>query len=195
MAKKYYVDEKGNVRKTKKQSKFPIVLIVIGILMMLFAGGLYAYNTYVQAQAEAAAREALEAMQSGEATEYNYIGTIEIPSVNINLPVIDSWDGDNDKLNTAPCVFSGSVEEGNLIIMAHNYTAHFGRLENTTVDSEVTLSLLDGRVFHYRVFEILEIDGSDAEAMQAGDWDLTLYTCNYSGQGRVTVRCKLVNAE
>ena len=191
MARKYYVDEKGNVRKSKKQPKYPIVLIIIGLLMILYAGGQFAYNAYIQAEAEAAAQEALNAMQSGQATDYSYLGRIDIPSIDIHLPVIDSWDNDADKLNTAPCVFSGSVDEGNLIIMAHNYKAHFGRLENITEGSEVTLSLLDGRVLTYRVTWIGEIDGSDAQAMQDGDWDLTLYTCNYSGQARITARCVL----
>lgn len=191
MAKNYYVDSRGRVKRNTKQPKYPIVLIISGLVMVLFAASLYAYNIYVQKQAETASQEALEAISSGAPTQYDYIGQIDIPSVGISLPVIDSWDGDNDKLDNAPCVFSGSAEEGNLIIMAHNYTAHFGRLENTTVDSEVYLTLLDGTVIPYTVTEISEIDGSDAAAMQAGDWDLTLYTCNYSGSGRVTVRCKL----
>jgi len=31
--------------------------------------------------------------------------------------------------------------------------------------------------------------------MAAGEWDLTLFTCNYSGQSRVTVRCEAMTAD
>lgn len=32
------------------------------------------------------------------------------------------------------------------------------------------------------------LEPTDLEGMEAGDWDMTLYTCTVGGQSRVTVR-------
>ena len=43
--------------------------------------------------------------------------------------------------------------------------------------------------FSYQVMETELLAGSAVEDMSAGEWDLPLFTCNYNGQSRVTVRC------
>ena len=48
---------------------------------------------------------------------------------------------------------------------------------------------VEGNVLSYTVAETELLDGSDVEAMEAGDWDLTLFTCTVGGKTRVTVRC------
>ena len=47
-----------------------------------------------------------------------YIGTIYIPSLDIELPVMSEWSYPSLKLS--PCRYKGSISEGNLIIAAHN---------------------------------------------------------------------------
>ena len=51
-----------------------------------------------------------------------------------------------------------------------------------------------GAQYQYQVSQIEEVNGDDAAKMEEGDWDLTLFTCTYSGRSRVTVRCKRVQA-
>ena len=48
-----------------------------------------------------------------------YIGTILIPSLDVELPIISEWSYPNLKLS--PCRYKGSIAEGNLIIASHNY--------------------------------------------------------------------------
>ena len=57
-----------------------------------------------------------------------YIGYLEIPSLEISLPVLSDWS--YPKLKLAPCRYAGSVYLNNLIIAAHNYPAHFGTLDS-----------------------------------------------------------------
>ena len=38
---------------------------------------------------------------------YNYIGIIEIPSINLKLPIISTFD--YDRLKIAPCIYYGSI--------------------------------------------------------------------------------------
>ena len=58
--------------------------------------------------------------------EYTYIGILTIPSLGIELPVQDEWSYPNLKI--APCRYAGTVADGNLIVAAHNYRSHFGRI-------------------------------------------------------------------
>ena len=48
----------------------------------------------------------------------------------------------------------------------------------------------DGNIFSYEVAEIETVGGYDIEKMEAGDWDLTLFTCTNNGKARAAVRCR-----
>ena len=48
----------------------------------------------------------------------------------------------------------------------------------------------DGNIFSYEVAEIETVGGYDIEKMEAGDWDLTLFTCTNKGKARAAVRCR-----
>ena len=56
-----------------------------------------------------------------------YIGVLELPSLGLELPVMESWSYPN--LRVAPCRYGGSAYQDDLIIAAHNYASHFGRLK------------------------------------------------------------------
>ena len=53
----------------------------------------------------------------------------------------------------------------------------------------VTFTDVDGNLFTYAVSQLEELPGTAIEQMDAGDWDLTLFTCTLGGRSRVTVRC------
>ncbi|HIX11183.1 MAG TPA: sortase, partial [Candidatus Agathobaculum pullistercoris] len=54
----------------------------------------------------------------------------------------------------------------------------------------VTFTDVDGNQFTYAVSLIEDLPGTAIEEMQAGEWDLTLFTCTLGGRSRVTVRCE-----
>lgn len=58
---------------------------------------------------------------------YDYIGTLSVPSLELELPVMAQWD--YDRLKIAPCRQFGSSRTDDLVIAAHNYQNHFGRLK------------------------------------------------------------------
>ena len=60
---------------------------------------------------------------------------------------------------------------------------------------EVRFTDTEGNAFRYTVAELETLGKYDVEEMAAGDWDLTLFTCTYGGQSRVTVRCLRVTEE
>ena len=116
----------------------------------------------------------------------DYIGVLTIPSLELELPVLSQWD--YPALKVAPCRYSGSLYQDNLIICAHNYASHFGKLKNLRVGDTAIFTDMDENVVRFRLAAQETIQPEDLEAMEAGDWDLTLFTCTVGGQSRVTVR-------
>ena len=128
-------------------------------------------------------------MPTAEIDGYRYIGILEIPQLDLTLPVMAAeWN--YDKLSKAPCLYSGSVYQDNAVIVAHNYVSHFGNLTRLSVGDEVYFTDVDGNTFTYETGWMETLNANEVDAMCSGeDWDLTLYTCNYSGRQRYTVRC------
>lgn len=117
-----------------------------------------------------------------------YIGILKIPSLELELPVINEWSYPG--LRIAPCRYAGTAYKGNFIIAAHNYTSHFGKLKNLRMRDAITFIDIDGNEFNYEVADIEILAPTAVEDMENGDWDLTLFTCTVGGQSRVTVRCE-----
>ena len=116
----------------------------------------------------------------------DYIGVLSIPSLELELPVISQWD--YPALKVAPCRYSGSLYQDNLIICAHNYASHFGRLKTLQPGDTLLFTDMDDQVVSFQMVEQEILEPEDEEAMTTGDWDLTLFTCTPGGQTRVTVR-------
>ena len=128
------------------------------------------------------------AMTEVEIDGYAYVGYLSIPAINLEAPVMSEWD--YTRLKIAPCRYAGSAGTGNLVICAHNYTRHFGPIRNLVSGDLVYFTDMDGMIWKYEVVSADLLSSAEVEDMTAGDYALTLFTCTYSGQSRVTVRCK-----
>lgn len=118
---------------------------------------------------------------------WEYIGVLEIPALGLELPVLSQWSYAG--LRIAPCRYQGSAYLDDLVIAAHNYQTHFGRIKELQPGDEVRFTDAEGHVFLYEVLEIEILQPTAIEEMTTGDWDLTLFTCTIGGQSRVTLRC------
>lgn len=116
-----------------------------------------------------------------------YIGYLLVPSLGLELPIMYDWS--YPQLRTAPCRFSGTLKEDNLVLLAHNYTRHFGRLRALRPGKSIYFRDVHGVVTQYEVVAVDRLPSTAVEEMTAGNFDLTLFTCTYNGQRRVTVRC------
>ena len=120
--------------------------------------------------------------------EAGCIGIIEIPSINIKLPVLSTWS--YSLLKKAPCRYTGSIYLDNMVIAAHNSDAHFKKISNLQEGDIVTFTDAVGNVFTYTVAGIELLQPDEVDNMTNGQWPLTLFTCTYGGASRVTVRCE-----
>ena len=117
-----------------------------------------------------------------------YIGTLDIPRLNISLPIMGEWS--DAKLKTAPCRYAGTAYRSGFVISGHNYRRHFGPLGRIAPGDRVTFTDVDGNVFAYNVAEIQVLKPTAIEDMLSEKWDLSLFTCTLGGQTRLTVRCE-----
>ena len=120
------------------------------------------------------------------------IGILEIPALDLELPVISSWS--YSSLRLAPCRYSGSAYKGDLVIAAHNYQSHFGGLRTLPEGSEVFFTDAVGNRFSYYVAVTEALTPWSVDDMTSGEWPLTLFTCTLDSQNRVTVRCEYSEA-
>ena len=119
-----------------------------------------------------------------------YVAVLDIPALDLSLPVISSWS--YDLLRLGPCRYSGSAYENDLVIAAHNYTSHFGSLRQLSPGDAVILTDMDGNVFTYEAADFHTLAPDEVDAMVDNEWDLTLFTCTIGGQTRFTVGCTLI---
>lgn len=129
-------------------------------------------------------------MPTVEVEGHDYIGTLELPTLQLSLPVMSDWS--YPQLKIAPCRYAGTAYQSGFVIAGHNYRRHFGPLSRLTAGDCVIFTDVDGNVFYYQVMEIQTLEPTAIEDMTTSIWDLSLFTCTLSGQTRLTVRCDKV---
>ncbi len=120
--------------------------------------------------------------------EREYLGVLTIPALGLELPVQTEWSKAN--LKVSPCRQCGSTAGGDLVIAAHNYKSHFGRLSSLSEGDEVRFTSQDGAEAVYTVERTAQVSPEEPEALREGGCPLVLYTCTPGGKARVVVYCQ-----
>lgn len=120
----------------------------------------------------------------------DYIGVLRVPALDLKLPVLSEWSYDN--LTVSPCRYTGSVYLNNMVIAAHNYRSHFARLRTLQPGDKIRFTDVSSNRFDYEVIGTEILLPNQVEEMKNSDCDLTLFTCTFGGEYRITVRCRLV---
>ena len=191
------------------RSKRAAAFLLLGVLCLVGALGLTGYNLWDEQRAFHSAETGVEQLRAVIPSKKdsqplvpqeqvvmptvpldgrNYVGVLEIPALDLALPVLD--DCTESLLKVAPCRYKGNLYDG-MIVAGHNYRSHFKNLSQLSVGDTLRFIDVDGNVWNYTVAATEIINGYDVEAMERGDWDLTLFTCTYGGKERVTVRCTM----
>lgn len=191
------------------RNKLGTICMILGTVLILAALSLFLWNRREAEQAGEAAADILPqvveqiaetaaeapappdpfdpTMTEAEIDGYLYIGYLSIPALGLELPVMSEWD--YNRLNIAPCRYSGSTKTDDLVIAAHNFAQHFGGLSGLTGGEQVIFVDMDNVVSTYTVAAVEILAPTAVEEMTNGEYDLSLYTCTYGGRSRVTVRC------
>lgn len=191
-------------------------MIVLGLLLLMGAAGLTFYNINLDITAGERSDEVMEELaaflegvpirtaSSRAALEYNlitsepepldldgyqYMGLITIPALELQLPVQHEWSYPN--LKVSPCRMTGSPATEDLVIIAHNYQRHFGTLNLLEIGDEVSVTLIDGTTYIYKVDAKEIVLPTAVEEVTSGEWPLTLFTCTIGGRTRQVIRCNM----
>jgi len=189
------------------KAKIGTLLMAIGYLMVAAAAVLFVLNNIEQQNAAKSTDELMPKLikeindgqknivnpaEKSEMTVkkidgFEYIGFVGIPKLGLELPVMADWS--EYRLKIAPCRYSGDLYDDDLVIMAHNYKVHFKNLDRLQAGDTVTFTDMNAVTTEYKVAALDMLHETDIEQMTAVEYDLTLFTCSYSGSSRVTVRC------
>ena len=182
------------------------LLVAAGALLLLAGALLAGQNLLIERRAARQTADLLAAVETRIAAPadlpapevtgdpwagYEVIGVVALPDLGLSLPVLADYT--QDLLAVAPCRYTDdlALEPGQLVVAGHNYRTHFGRLGELAPGSRITWQNLDGVTYTYTVTEVTEIDAGDREALEQGDWDLTLFTCDVTRTRRILVRAAL----
>lgn len=193
-----------------KRTGINIVLMTFGLLLIVAALILTGYNIWDEERASIESNKVLGQMIDDEKTSdgatadyllnpamdmptvmidgHDYIGVLNIPILDLSLPIMSDWS--YPKLKIAPNRFKGSAYTDNLILAGHNYRTHFGGIKSLSLGDELIFTDVDNNIFTYAVSEIEVLNERDVDLMEAGNWDLTLFTCTLGRVDRITVRCE-----
>ena len=173
--------------------KISAVVTLVGLILIMCAMAVLFHNKKEDNLAQKSSNTVLSSLKekieesnlktSDEEKDLNkdlnqYDGYIKIPKLNLELPVMKKTTQAN--LKKSPCIYSGTAKDSNLIIAAHNYSAHFGKINQ----------LENGDKVQYCVTAKEKINGNNSEQMQNENYALTLFTCDYTGRDRITIRCE-----
>ena len=196
--------------------KTGIAIIAVGAVLILSALLLLLYNRYEDAHAGQEAESLLASVEAAisaqemaapnkpESTEapsppldpempvvtlggYEYVGYVEIPTLGLKLPVMAEWD--YTRLQIAPCRQFGSSRTDNLVIAAHNYDTHFGKLKELSKGDTVIFTDMEGIVSTYCIEKLETLSPDAVDTVLNSGYDLVLYTCTKGGRTRVIVFC------
>jgi len=128
---------------------------------------------------------------------YNMIGSISIPSINVNYPILSETT--DSLLKVSVCRFWGgnANEVGNLCIAGHNYRnkRFFSKVPTLSVGDIIEITDLHNKTIKYEVYDKYTVDPTDTSCTSQitnGKKIVTLITCTNDSKQRVIVQAKEV---
>lgn len=126
---------------------------------------------------------------------YNTVGTVNIPSINVNYPILSETS--ESLLKVSVCKFWGPNpnEVGNLCIAGHNYrnSRFFSKAVNMVVGDTIEITDLSGRTLVYAVYDKYTVDPTDVSCtsqLTNGKKIVTLITCTNDSKQRVVIKAQ-----
>ena len=120
----------------------------------------------------------------------DYVALIEIPSLNLSLPVADAWN--SQKLYDSPARFYGSCYDHSLVIggLDNSYQFSFcDKIDNGTV---IIVTDMTGTQFSYTVSRVDRSKSAESNWLISKDYDLILFCRDALSMEYVAVRCSFM---
>ena len=132
---------------------------------------------------------------ANDGTEYYSIGVINIPSINVNYPILSTYS--DALLKIAPCKFHGPNpnEVGNLCIAGHNYrnSKFFSKVPKLENGDVIEITDLAGNTVTYSVYDKFIVNPDQLECtsqLTGGRKEITLITCTDDNKQRHIIKAR-----
>ncbi len=203
-------DKKSKKKEKNKRIKKFKIIFSLSLILIIFSLSYYIYNYSISTKKENMSSILLNnfniqrlysdeniytTIPLNENKNFFVIGSIEIPSIQINYPILSNTT--DELLKIAPCKFYGPDpnEIGNLCIAGHNYDDNrfFSNLYKLNIGDTINISNSTGYLISYKVYDKYEIDKNDTSCTLQntnGKKEITLVTCNNLNGNRLIVKAK-----
>lgn len=214
VSKKVYVTPK--LRRKKKLYKIQFVL---SILVVIVLSGYVLKADYDTRKGEATGKEILKNISNDDntvveevptqpldkfntiyktenGTEYKVDSVLNIPSLDINYPVLSDTSTELLKISLNKFWGGDPNSVGNYCIVGHNYDGKdifFGKLHKLQNGDIVELEDKTGKVLQYKVYNKFIVQPTDVACtsqLTNGKKEMTLITCSDGGKTRLIVKCR-----
>lgn len=135
-------------------------------------------------EAPSQSTEKVKSYTSSNGKTYDSIGILNIPSLNIEYPILSTTNEKNLKVSLTKYWGGNPNEVGNLCVSGHNYknSKFFGKLQNIKNGDIIQITDLNGQTLDYKVYDTKIVDPSDTSCtsqLTNGNIEITLITCYY----------------
>lgn len=134
-------------------------------------------------------------LTTSDGTVYSTIGVINIPSINVNYPILSTYS--DELLKIAPCKFHGPNVNavGNLCIAGHNYKndKFFSKVPRLEAGDIIEITDLGGKTIQYEVYNKFIVNPDELECtsqLTNGRREITLITCTNDTKQRYIIKAK-----
>lgn len=134
-------------------------------------------------------------LTASDGTVYYTIGTINIPKINVNYPILSTTSV--ELLKISPCKFWGANpnQVGNLCIVGHNYrnSLFFSKVPTLEIGDSIEITDLSGKKVTYIIYDKYIIDPSDVACtsqLTQGKREVTLITCTNDSKQRYVIKSR-----
>ena len=134
-------------------------------------------------------------LTANDGTVYYTIGVINIPSINVNYPILSTYT--DELLKIAPCKFHGPNpnEVGNLCIAGHNYknSKFFSKVPTLQLGDKIEITDLSGRMLTYTIYDKFIVNPDELECtsqLTNGKKEITLITCTNDNKQRHIIKAR-----
>ena len=191
-------------KKVKISNVLLLILIIIALILITVLGIKFYKRNENEKNIKEVVSQINENIEQKDTNEqisyidyqgYQVIGTIQIPKINIEYPILSETT--KDSLNKSITRFgNGKVNEvGNLSLAGHNYIngSMFGKINELEIGDEIFILDLYGNKITYKIFDKYITDPNDTKVLESIEGDkkeVTLITCINRNVNRLIVKAR-----
>lgn len=170
---------------------------IIALIIVVLVGIYFGINTYKdkakESQDEPKVQEE-ESKMPEQISGYNVLGRVVIEKLSIDKYILDSYE--DKALQNGVCKLYGNDlnENGNFVIVGHNYEDVFKKLEELEVGDEFFAEDRNAEKVTYKITEIIAVDPTDLSILlpKENKTEITLITCQTGATTRLVVKAEKI---